>query len=130
MNANRLLILVLLGAGPVPPPAESVRPLAAHSLLDSGGKRFTAVEVTFPPGARAAAHRHGRAFLYAYVLEGEVRSQIEGEPLRTYKTGQSWIEKPGAHHLVTENTSANLPARLLVTFVSQGTEPLKTPDAP
>ncbi|UAJ09773.1 cupin domain-containing protein [Polymorphobacter megasporae] len=102
-------------------------PLAAYDLMD-GAKRFSAVEVTFLPGARAAPHRHGSAFLYAYVLEGEVRSQLEGEPLRTYRAGQSWIERPGAHHLVTENTSATRPARVLVTFVSQGGEPLKVPD--
>ena len=116
-----------LAAAPLGAREESVTPLAAEVLPDGGGKRFTAVEVRFPPGARAAPHRHGSAFLYAYVLEGEVRSQLEGERLQTYHAGQSWIERPGAHHLVTENKSARL-ARLLVTFISQGSEPLKTPD--
>ncbi|QXQ05355.1 cupin domain-containing protein [Sphingosinicellaceae bacterium] len=130
LPASVSAVLVLLAAGQIAPREERVTPLAAHALPGGSGKRFTAVEVLFPPGARAAPHRHGSAFLYAYVLEGEVRSQIEGERLQTYHTGESWIEQPGAHHLLTENNSADRPARLLVTFVSQGSEPLKIPDAP
>lgn len=129
ISVSGIAVLMLLGAAPVAPREESVTPLAAQVLPDGAGKRFTAVEVRFPPGARAAPHRHGSAFLYAYVLEGEVRSQLEGERLQTYHVGQSWIERPGAHHLVTENSSATRQARLLVTFVSQGSEPLKIPDA-
>ncbi len=127
LASTGIAILTFLAAAPLEARKESVTPLVAEVLPDGGGKRFTAVEVRFPPGARAAPHRHGSAFLYAYVLEGEIRSQIEGERLHTFHAGQSWIERPGAHHLVTENKSAR-PARLLVTFISQGSEPLKTPD--
>jgi quercetin dioxygenase-like cupin family protein len=123
-------VLLLLAAAPAlaAPAAESVAPLVQQPLPGMPGKQFTAAVVTFPPGARAAAHRHGSAFLYAYVLEGSVRSQIAGEAARTYHVGEGWTEPPGAHHLLTENTSDAAQARLLVTFVANVGEPLKTED--
>jgi quercetin dioxygenase-like cupin family protein len=130
MNVNRLAALLLLVCAPAmaAPPEETVAPLVRHALTGIEGKAFTAIVVTFPPGAKAIPHRHGTAFLYAYVLEGTVRSQLEGEPVQTYTVGQSWIEEPGAHHLATENASATAVARLLVTFVADEGAALKTPD--
>lgn len=130
MNANRMLA-ALLAAAALPAassPEESVSPLVSQALPGVAGKRFTTAIVAFPPGARAAPHRHGTAFLYAYVLEGTVRSQIEGEPVHRYRVGQGWTEQPGAHHLLTENASRTAPARLLVTFISDDGKALKIPD--
>ncbi|MBM0275024.1 cupin domain-containing protein [Micromonospora sp. STR1s_6] len=73
-------------------------------------------------------HRHGNAFVYAYVLEGAVRSQLEGEPMRTYHQGENWTEQPGAHHVATENASNTEPAKLLVVFVANNGDQLKTDD--
>jgi quercetin dioxygenase-like cupin family protein len=132
VNANRLVLLFLpllaAASSSVQPREESVSPLIQQALAGTDGKQFTAAVVTFPPGARAAPHRHGQAFLYAYVLEGAVRSRLEGEPARLYRSGEGWAEQPGAHHLVAENASNRVPARLLVIFVSNRGEPLKTPD--
>ena len=131
MNANRLIAMLLLAAAPAAAasPEESVSPLVQQTLPGLSGKQFTAAVVAFPPSARAAPHRHGSAFLYAYVLEGSVRSQLEGEPVRTFHVGEGWTELPGAHHLLTENASDMAPARLLVTFVSNEGESLKTSDS-
>ncbi|MGW5248996.1 cupin domain-containing protein [Streptomyces sp. NPDC004129] len=92
------------------------------------GKTVTSAVVDFPPNARAVPHRHGEAFVYAYVLAGSVRSKPDGEPVRTYHQGQNWVEQPGAHHVLTENTSRTRPAKLLVVFVSNTGDPLKIPD--
>ena len=130
MNVSSAIALIFLAAAPAiaSPREETIAPLMSQQLPGIAGKRFTAVVVTFPPGARSTPHRHGSAFLYAYVLEGTVKSQLEGQSLQTYQTGQGWTEQPGAHHLVTENASATAPARLLVTFVSNEGEALKTTD--
>lgn len=109
-------------------PAETVSPLLQQPLTSSPGKTFTSVIVNFPPGAKADPHRHGDAFVYAYVLSGSVRSQLDDEPAKVYRTGENWYEAPGAHHQMTENTSTTEPARLLVVFVSTTGSPLKTPD--
>jgi quercetin dioxygenase-like cupin family protein len=111
-----------------PTKTETVSALMQQDLSNVPGKTFTSVIVTFPPGGRAAPHRHGQAFVFAYVLEGSVRSQLDHEPAGTYAAGQSWSEPPGAHHLVTENVSATLPAKLLVVFISDNGKPLKSDD--
>ena len=109
-------------------PAETVSPLLQQPIANLPGKTFTSVTVNFPPGARAEPHRHGDAFVYADVLAGSVRSQLNDEPAKVYRTGDNWFEAPGAHHKVTENTSGTEPARLLVVFVSTTGAPLKTLD--
>ncbi|MEI7033756.1 cupin domain-containing protein [Streptomyces pratensis] len=111
-------------------PSETVTPLFEHPLPDVEGKTFTSVVVRFPPSARAKPHRHGTAFVYAYVLSGTVRSRLDDEPVRTYRRGESWFEAPGAHHVLTENASGTRPAELLVVFVSDTGEPLKTAGSP
>jgi quercetin dioxygenase-like cupin family protein len=109
-------------------PSETIMPLLRQDIPTVPGKTLTAVKVVFPPGARSAPHRHGNAFLYAYVLEGEVRSQIEGQPTRVYSVGESWTEKPGDHHVLTENASRTETARLLVVFIADPNAALKTND--
>ena len=108
--------------------AETVAPVFQENLPNVAGKTFTVVTVDFAPGARAAPHRHGQAFVYAYVLKGAVRSQLEGRPAQTYTVGQSWSEPPGSHHVLTENASASESARLLVVFVADAGARLKTDD--
>ncbi len=111
-------------------PSETLTPVLEMALPNVEGKTFTSATVDFPPGARAAPHRHGEAFVYAYVLEGAVASKLDGEPLRTYGQGENWVEQPGAHHAITENTSATEPAKLLVVFVSNTGDELKVDDQP
>ncbi|GAA3833417.1 cupin domain-containing protein [Sphaerisporangium flaviroseum] len=112
------------------PPSETLSPLLEQALPNVKGKTFTSAIVEFPPGARAVPHRHGKAFVYAYVLEGTVRSGLSGEPVRTYRQGENWVEQPGAHHVLTENISRTEPAKLLVSFVSNTGDKLKVEDPP
>src|SRR5262249_6986958 len=109
-------------------PTETLEPLLQQALPNVKGKTFTSAIVAFPPNARAAPHRHGQAFVYAYVLEGSVRSQLDDEPVTTYHRGESWVDQPVVHHLLTENTSPTKPAKLLVIFVSDTGAPLKVND--
>lgn len=111
------------------PLRETQTPLQQHPMPNAKGKTFTSITVDFPPGATAAPHRHGQAFVFAYVLEGSVRSNVDNGPTTTFQKGESWIEKPGAHHVLTENTSDSKPAKLLVTFVADTGAELKTDDA-
>jgi quercetin dioxygenase-like cupin family protein len=112
------------------PPTETLTPLLQQALPNVQGKTFTSAIVDFPPGARAAPHRHGEAFVYAYVLEGSVRSQVDDTPVSTFHQGENWVEQPGAHHVLTENTSSTERARLLVVFVADTGAELKVDDAP
>ncbi|WP_153542437.1 cupin domain-containing protein [Streptomyces sp. RB17] len=109
-------------------PSETFTPLLQQALPNVKGKTFTSAVVAFPPNAKALPHRHGQAFVYAYVLEGTVRSKLDDKPVATYHQGENWVEQPGAHHVLTENTSRTKPARLLVVFVSNTGDKLKVDD--
>ena len=37
--------------------------------------------------------------------------------MRTYKAGESWTEKPGAVHAVSENASSTEPAKILAVLI-------------
>jgi quercetin dioxygenase-like cupin family protein len=111
-------------------PSETLTPLTQRPLPGVKGRTFTSAIVGFPPGARAVPHRHGAAFVYAYVLDGTVASRLAGHPRRTYHQGEDWVEQPGADHVLTENTSRTAPAKLLVVFVSHTGAKLKVDDPP
>lgn len=94
------------------------------------GKSLLAVVVDYPPGVSNPPHHHAKsAFVTAYVLQGAVRSQVDDGPLKVYHVGEYFTEKPGAHHMVSENASKTEPARMLAIFVlDTGDKPLSTPD--
>ncbi|MDX2852412.1 cupin domain-containing protein [Actinacidiphila glaucinigra] len=109
-------------------PSETFKPLLQQALPNVKGKTFTSAIVDLPPNASALPHRHGQAFVYAYVLEGTVRSQLDSKPVSTYHQGENWVEQPGAHHVLTQNTSRTEHAKLLVVFVSDTGDKLKLDD--
>jgi len=97
---------------------EAVTVAADEPIPNLPGKRLVTLIVDYLPGASSVAHRHARsAFIYAYVLSGEIRSQVDDEPVRVYRPGETWIERPGAHHRVSANASDTKPARLLAVLI-------------
>jgi len=68
---------------------------------------LTAVVVAFEPRVSAPSHTHG-GFVFVYVLEGTVRSQLDNGEVQDFKKGDSWIEPPGTIHSETHNPSALL----------------------
>lgn len=101
---------------------ETVKPAFAYAIPNVPGKTVTALVVTYKPGAMSKPHRHGQAFVIAYVLTGAIRSQIEGGEARVYRVGESWTEAPGAHHLVSDNASKTESASLLAIFVADSND--------
>jgi quercetin dioxygenase-like cupin family protein len=112
------------------PVRETVTVGADEPITNLPGKRLVTHIVDYPPGAKSVPHRHaGSAFIYAYVVSGAIRSQVDDEPVRVYKPGETWFEKPGAYHRVSENASDTEPARLLaVLIVDVADEQLVIPD--
>lgn len=99
--------------------AETVTPKFEHVITNIPGKSLVTAEVDFPPGDPSAPHRHAKsAFLYVYVLQGAIESQVEGEAApHVYRAGDSFFEAPGAHHVIGRNASSTEPAKLLAVFV-------------
>lgn len=94
-----------------------------HELPNVPGKSIKGVLVEYGPGGYSPAHTHPKsAFIYATVLEGAIRSQVNDGPVTTYKAGQSFSEMPGDRHAVSANASKTKPAKLLAVFVVDSNE--------
>lgn len=98
-----------------------------HRLPDVPGKSVKGVLVEYGPGGFSPSHRHAKsAIIYATVLEGAVRSQVNDGPVKTYRKGANWTELPGDHHRVSANASDTQPAKILAVFVVNDADALLT----
>src|SRR5262249_23096317 len=89
-----------------------------HELPNVPGKSIKGVLVEYGPGGFSPGHTHPKsAFIYATVLSGAIRSQVNDGPVKTYKAGESFSELPGDLHRVSANASKTKPAKLLAVFV-------------
>src|ERR1700730_11095925 len=76
------------------------------------------VLVEYGPGGYSPGHMHAKsAFIYATVLEGAIRSQVNDGPVTTYRAGASFSEFPGDRDVVSANASTTESDRLLAVFV-------------
>ena len=102
-----------------------------HVLPNVPGKSIRGVLVEYAPGGSSPAHLHApSAFIYATVLQGAIRSQVNDGPVVTYRAGESFSEMPGDRHRVSENASTTEPARLLAVFVVDTEERVLTMPMP
>ena len=97
---------------------ESVTPHFAQTIPNIPGKSLVAVVVDYAPGGASPSHTHAKsAFIFGYVLSGQIESQVNDGPKRVYRVGESFYETPGSRHPVSRNASKTKPARLLAVFV-------------
>ncbi len=102
-----------------PPGSNSAIAKVFEQMLPAGDfRKVGAITVSYAPGGKSPKHRHDVA-VFAYVLEGDVESQLEGEELKTFHKGEMWYEPPGTIHVVSRNASTTKPARLLVFLVQE-----------
>ena len=98
--------------------ASKVSVVYEHELPNVPGKSIKGILVEYGPGGFSEAHTHPTsAFIYATVLEGSIRSQVNDGPVKVYKAGESFSELPGDRHGVSENGSKTRRAKLLAVFV-------------
>src|SRR5215831_13162914 len=73
------------GRGASPGEGATEKQILGQKLPNVPGKTLSVVEVDYRPGGFSAPHRHpASGFVFAYVLSGTIRSQVEGEPLGVY----------------------------------------------
>jgi quercetin dioxygenase-like cupin family protein len=109
---------------------EQVTTVFERAIPNIPGKSLIALVVSYPPGGKSPSHRHaGSAFIYAHVLSGAIRSQVDDEPAKVYRVGENFYEVPGSHHRVSENASEREPASLLAVFIVDSKDnPVTIPD--
>jgi quercetin dioxygenase-like cupin family protein len=109
------------------PPAvkDRARVLLSEQLpaLDGAHLKAFLVEVNYGPGESSRPHSHPCAVL-GYVAEGMVRTQVKGEPEKTYSAGETFYEAPNGVHLVSANASTTKPAKLVAYLICDHDAPL------
>jgi quercetin dioxygenase-like cupin family protein len=92
---------------------QKVTPKFEQAIPNIPGKSLIAVIVDYAPGGASPSHTHAKsAFIFAYVLSGEVESQVNDGPTRVFRAGESFYEAPGSLHAVSRNASKTEPAKL------------------
>ena len=100
--------------------------VAMATLQENPGYSLTAVIVELEPDTTIGPHSHS-GFVFAYVLEGTVRSQLNDGVEIEYQAGDSWIEPSGTLHKLTRNPSQTKKAKFIAVFVAEANSTLTTP---
>ena len=68
---------------------ETITPHFEQATPNIPGKSLVAQFVDYAPGGASLPHAHAKsAFIFAYVLSGEIESQVNDEPKRVYRAGE------------------------------------------
>lgn len=111
-----VFLLAFCGAVAASAQTSQVIPLFQADVGDVSGQEIVVLEVTYPPGAESASHRHN-AHTVVYVLEGSVVMQVAGGEKKTLSAGETFYETPDDIHAVSMNASDTEPAKILVWFL-------------
>lgn len=113
--------------GSAPPRIDMVGSIADPAPMPEGAEAMT-ILVALPPGSGGLPpHRHTGP-CYGYVLEGELLFELEGEPERVIKAGETFYE-PGYDviHYQDANNLADAETRFLVTMFCVAGRPMIVP---
>jgi quercetin dioxygenase-like cupin family protein len=88
------------------------------------GREAVMALVELPAGSAEGKHTHP-AEVYAFVQEGTVSLEIEGNPTATLKAGDVFHIPQGKVHQAINNGSVT--AKLAAVFVAEKGKPLSTP---
>ena len=115
-------ILIFQNTGSLP---ASVKPLLQETLTSLANQEVTVMTLTAAPGTAATgAHQHPGP-VFAYVLKGEIESQVEPEPPKVYRAGEVFEEPPMHAHRLFRNLSKTEPAELLIFQVGEKVSPAR-----
>lgn len=108
---------------------ETIVPNFNRPIPNIPGKSLVAVEIDYAPGGASPSYKHAKsAFIYAYVVSGDIETQVDDAPIRVYHAGESFAEAPDSIHRISRNASKSKPAKLLaVIVVDTDDKPYTTP---
>ncbi|KAG8527476.1 uncharacterized protein KY384_007628 [Bacidia gigantensis] len=86
-------------------PRETFKFLSHQHPNITPGHSIITLKIIVPPGAATPPHRHSGAAVTALMIEGVTLNQMNDEPAKTYKEGETWYESPGCHHVRSENNT-------------------------
>jgi quercetin dioxygenase-like cupin family protein len=94
-------------------------------FIPAGAHAMTVV-IEYPPGDPGAPpHRHPGGPAFGYVVEGEMRMELEGEPERILRAGEAFWEPGGdVIHYQDGNARDDVKLRFVVTMVCDPGQPM------
>jgi quercetin dioxygenase-like cupin family protein len=126
-----VLLCLLLAASLVGLAQSSTSPVAATGIKrtilqksDLGDRDMIMGLAEIAPGAAAGRHYH-HGTESGYVIEGSATLEIDGEPVRTLKPGDSYVIPAGKVH--DARTVGDKPTRVLAFYVVEKGKPLAVP---
>jgi quercetin dioxygenase-like cupin family protein len=134
MKPNLILaaaIAALNLAAPLAATAADKEPVEIKELFkrahpELADKEVLVKRIELQPGASAPPHVHP-GMVTGYVERGSLEFQIKGEPLLKLKTGDTFFEPPGSHHMVAKNPDPANVTVIIAFVVNPKGAPLSTP---
>ena len=126
MRCFALVSILAAGLCLSPAHASAQAPAVTRTVLlqhDTSIPGYAAVlvAVEIPVGGREGRHTHPGT-LVARVEQGDLTLDYEGQPTKTYKTGEAFFVDAGKiHEGINKGT---MPVKLLATFVVDKSKPL------
>ena len=118
--------VALLAAGPAfaqsAPAGIKRTPLQSFDVPGAGYQTVMGT-AEISPGASIGKHSH-HGIEAGYVLEGEFVMMVDGQPVTTYRPGDSYVIPAGAAH---DAKAGERGAKVLATYVVEKGKPLATP---
>ena len=122
------LVAALTGAPPssraADPAGDITRTVLMRQDLDVPGREVVMVRVEIPVGVSETLHTHP-AELFAYVVEGEMAIEVQGEPTRMLKPGDTFHVATGKVHRGINRGKTTV--KISTVFVAQKGQPLSVP---
>lgn len=111
---------------PAQPAAPAVSPIKRTLLqkVDLGDREEIMAIAEIAPGGAAGRHSH-HGVETSYVLEGETMLEVDGEPPRLLKAGDSFSIPAGKIH--DARTHGDKPVKVLAVYVVEKGKPLAVP---
>jgi quercetin dioxygenase-like cupin family protein len=113
------------GSAAKPASAAAVtRTVLRRQDLDIPGREVVMVAVVIPPRVAEGMHTHP-ADLFAFVEQGELTLEIEGQATKTYKVGETAFIPSGKRHQGIN--AGQVTVKLAAVLVAQKDQPLTVP---
>ena len=103
--------------------AEANGPMTIPLSGLEAGQEMRILTIDLAPGQSSQPHRHN-AYVFVYVLEGQVEMQVLGGPLMQLGPGDMFFEEPDDIHQVSRNASNSETAKFLVHMLKKEGEPV------
>ncbi len=104
------------------PLAPTPVPLLRTDLEGVPGQEIVITTTTWAPGQRLPLHVHPGGHEFAYVIDGEMTFEVQGQGTKVVRAGEVSHVLPGVAHY--GRNAGTVPARTLVVRIKDRTQPM------